>query len=417
MKVSPLFTRISPFIFARTQCRQLHLVHEIFTNAPTGKLATCEKLNLEIQPKPFQLATLSGLVTVNSVIEALGYIKPMTHLMKLDRQKIYQITALNPPPPLEYEKKSKSLKRFLKTRRRDGDAHEIEFTTGCNSTNLEKALSNAYQMLARKSKHARRVEFHLRVVGNRSIEWALEKFPHLRPEMILAAMPEQTAVLAPPLAYGKNELMWALHRRPKMFEIIGKNKSEEPESRDLKDKDVSESNDSKNREPSPVQVGEGADVDKAQAATDVSRSETNVAKPPETDSCIENSHETIWDRPCETFSKAWKREAYEESTRYLTKTAQKGMRAERVERYAMRRGPPKGKAFLWNRLRAKRLKRIKKGAEATAKLIQKGQEVPILKNPEVLGPWDQRVKKSKRVKKSQRVEESSTYDMSMDDVL
>ena len=339
MKVPPLLTRISPFVIARTQRRRLHLVHEIFTKHPNGKLAACKKENLQLQPKPFQIETPSEAVTVNSVREAFKYIKPMTHLTKVDGKHIYQVTSLKLPPPLLDERGN--LRELPGPR--EGSAHVIQLTTGCSSADLKTVLSRAYQVLLSKRVDFRRVEFHVKVEGDRTNHWALKNCAHLRPEIILAAMPEDTLVLAPLLAEGRSEMVWALHRMRTSLELeekraeniarglmkggttsrVDDNQDEELDLRDLEVRDFSESNTSTRRQPHSIVVGDGIDVDKPQAATDMSRSETKEEKSGDANLRMIQRCEKVWDTPSKKFNRAWKREAWQGSKRFLKKQARR----------------------------------------------------------------------------------------------
>ena len=294
---------------------------------PNGELAACRKQNLELQPKPFQIETPSRLVTVNNVIEALRYIKPMTHLMKVDGEQIYRIAPLEPPRlPLDDQGNSVEPRGRCK-----GGAHEIQLTTGCSSAYLESVLSGAYRVLSFKTVRRRRVEFHVTAEGGCTVEWALENCPHLRPEIILAAMPAGTLVLAPPLADGRTELMWALHRARTALDVeekpagrtakgfmkgattteVDENEAEELEARDLKTgtKDVSESNTDRRRAPPSVLVGDGTDVDKSQVPTDVSRSESTEVILRNRNLRLKRKYEEVWNEPSQKFKLAWERSA------------------------------------------------------------------------------------------------------------
>ncbi|KAL8794058.1 MAG: hypothetical protein Q9195_003358 [Heterodermia aff. obscurata] len=354
MKVPPLLTRISPVISARTQHRRLHLFHEIYTEYPSGKLAACERQELDLQPKPFRIVTPSGLITVNSVIEAFKYVEPMTHLMKVDvdGEQIYRIASLETLAP----PRSKLGNLTEKPGRRVGGAREIHIRTDCSSAYLRRVLSRAYQVLTFKTLVLRRVEFHVRVEGDYSIEWALENCPHLRPEIILAAMPEQTAVLAPPLADGRNKLMWALHRKRTTAEWLEENGAEsiargptkeattgqidENETKQLRvrdmatrRKDVYQSTTDRRREPTSILVGDGPDVDKSQAVKDMPRSETKEAESPNPDSCMVDKYQKMWNNPSipTKFRKAWRRESRKRPERFLDEDVKEGEASRKIE--------------------------------------------------------------------------------------
>ena len=192
----------------RVQRRQIHLVHEIWTMFPSGKLARCKEQKLTIQPKPFGLQTKSGkTITITSVKQVLEHIKPMTHLEKLDGENLYRVSSLDPPPDV----KKPTGEILEEPGRRDGGAREVHLKTNANSTYLKHVLSKAYEVLCFKNLKLRKVEFHVRTEKDKAIEWALENCPHLRPEVILAAMPLGTKVLAPALVDGETKLRWALH--------------------------------------------------------------------------------------------------------------------------------------------------------------------------------------------------------------
>ena len=206
--MSFLIQRKTHFITSIVQCRRLHLVHEIFTKYPNGKLAACEKQNLNIQPKPFRILKPSGSVMVNNVKEALEHLEPTTHLTKAGGDQTYHVSKLKPPPPT-VDKQSGGIKETAGCR--DGNAREFHLQSNANSLHLAHVLGKAYQVLSFKNIDLRRVEFHVHMKEGLSIEWFLENCPHLRPEMILAAMPPETIVLAPPLPDGGRQLMWALY--------------------------------------------------------------------------------------------------------------------------------------------------------------------------------------------------------------
>ena len=77
---------------------------------------------------------------MNSVAEVYGYVKPRTHLIKVDGEQLYQIAPLKPPPP-PLDKQGN-----LKERpgHREGNAREIQLTIGCSSAYLESVLSKSY---------------------------------------------------------------------------------------------------------------------------------------------------------------------------------------------------------------------------------------------------------------------------------
>lgn len=200
-------------------------------------------------------------------------------------------------------------------------------------------------MLSFKTVCRRRVEFHVTVEGDCTVEWALENCPHLRPEIILAAMPTGTLVLAPPLADGRTELMWALHRARTALDVeeksagltakgfikgattseVDENEAEELEVRDFETgtKEVSESNTNGRREPPSVLVGDGTDVDESQIPTDVSRSERKEAILRNKTSRMIRKYEDVWNEPSQRFKQAWKREASKRKPRSRGSRSQK----------------------------------------------------------------------------------------------
>ena len=328
-----LIHKTTQFITVRAQCRYLHLVHEIFTKFPNGKLAACVKQKLNIQPKPFTILKPSGKIAVNSVKEALEHIEPMTHLSKVCGDQIYQFSKLDAPRPSP-NKPSGAIKETAGCR--DGNAREFHLKTDASSCHLAHVLSKAYQVLSFRNVDLRRVEFHVTMEEDFSIEWALQNCPHLRPEMILAAMPPETMVLAPPLADGRRKLMWALYRTQTSAEARETvlRRAELQAKRLLRESAdfAVEMNGSKvNDVKGEIVADKGesglssqtTDAEKLHIARRSSRKEREEAKPR---NLLRN--EQLWNEPCKRFQRAWKREAYQKSERFLVKQRMRRAREE-----------------------------------------------------------------------------------------
>ena len=326
--------RITKSITFRVQCRRLHLVHEIFTKYPNGKLAACEKQNLKVQPKPFTILKPSGPVMVNSVEEALEHIEPMTHLTKAGGDQAYQISKLKPPPPT-VDKQSGGIKETAGCR--DGNAREFHLKSKANSLHLAHVLSKAYQVLSFKTTDLRRVEFHVHTEEGYSIDWLLENCPHLRPEMMLAAMPLETIVLAPPLVDRGRKLMWALYRTQTPAEAREKEKLRRAElqaKRSLHEAAnlEAEVNGSKvydnigkimaDERPSDLS-SESTNIDKLQILPKPSKQRGEEAKPR---NLLRNVQ--LWNKPSKKFKRAWKRGPYQTSERFLAKQQKRRAQAD-----------------------------------------------------------------------------------------
>ena len=332
--MSFLIYRTTHFITLHAHCRHLHLVHEIFTKFPSGKLAACEKQELNIQPKPFKILKPSGAITINSVKEALEHIVPMTHLTKVGREQTYQISKLDPTLSTA-DKQSGGIKETAG--RRDGNAREIHLKTNASSPYLAHVLGKAYQVLSFKDRNLRRVEFHVNAEGDYSIEWFLENCPHLRPEIILAAMPPGTMVLAPPLTEGRRKIMWAVYRTLTSVEASERlNRRAELQAKGLL------------QEAANLEVGvSGSKVNDAirqiatdKRASDLSSERTNIdqrqieQKPPSQSgeeakrprNLLRNVQ--LWSKPSKKFKLAWKREPYQTSKRFLAKQQKRRAQAE-----------------------------------------------------------------------------------------
>lgn len=331
--MSFLIQRAIQIVTLRAQCRHLHLVHEIFTKYPNGKLAACEKQNLNIQPKPFTICKPSGDVTVSNVKEALEHIEPMTHLTKVGGQQTYQISKLNPPPPTP-DKQPGGKQETAGCR--DGNAREFHLKTNASSTYLAHVLSKAYQVLSFRNIDLRRVEFHVTTEDDFSIEWLLENCPHLRPEMILAAMPPETIVLAPPLADGRHKLMWALYKtqlpaeaRDKVFRnarLQSKGLLHEASNLAVEVKGL-KVNDAIGKTATDERAfdlsSESANIDKLQIVPSPLRQRGEEITP---HNVLRN--EQTWNKPSKKFQRAWKKEAYQTSKRCLVKQQMRHAQAE-----------------------------------------------------------------------------------------
>lgn len=184
------------------QCsRAFHLLHTLFTatidEASARKLTTVSKKSYPC-PDELSLKLIHGEsdeVTTVTLSEALRLLQPLSYLTKV-RAGAYRIQQLRHPGPIEplLAINNTSYKPWT----RAGRGKEIHLTTSCTPQNLHHLLSKSYAILQEGS----RLEFHLHQKTAdrqyRTVDWALAHCMHLRPDSILAAMPEGTTMLAEP---------------------------------------------------------------------------------------------------------------------------------------------------------------------------------------------------------------------------
>lgn len=205
-----------------------HLVHTLFTTKldknSAKALATvtkkryphAENLSLKLIHKE------SDEVLTMTLSQALQLLKPRSYLAEAE-PGTYRIQTFPEPRSIEVAL-SKALPRSYKPFTRAGRGKEAHLTTTYTPQSLHHLLSTSYKYILEGT----RMEFHLRQKSNnskgRTVDWALANCMHLRPDSILAAMPEGTTMLAEPavtdlsfktklpknLQEQMSQVMWAL---------------------------------------------------------------------------------------------------------------------------------------------------------------------------------------------------------------
>lgn len=193
----------------------IHLLHAMFTQAGRESLAkirnvdlplaTCTSLNL-FDGKGKDLGTMT-------LSQALKHIKPGSHLTRLGsmsgRYEIKSLSVSEATAPLPGSNTDP-----LKFKRA-GRSKEFRLMPDSSAGFMKgMVLRKAYQFLLRGA----RIEIQLRDPKHKeftlsAIRSILDENLHLRPDSILAAMPEGTTMLAEPCTLaitGHSSLMWAM---------------------------------------------------------------------------------------------------------------------------------------------------------------------------------------------------------------
>ena len=243
----------------KQQKRHLKLLHELFVLPPfpisaknQAQLNSCRRKHLptpanikldlshgpNLQPERLALSEMQArlkplyhlnlsthepslhAVPVNGVHQSLGGKE-----LYLKKDKTYQISPLTLPKdfvpsifPDQWATKGKrkpsgeqvKLQKFPHA----GRGRQVHFTIYTSPAHLYSALVKAYENLLQGC----RIEFHLHQKSNdvrveNTVDWALKHSLHLRPDVILMAMPEGTEVLGLPAtskSHMGEELIWAL---------------------------------------------------------------------------------------------------------------------------------------------------------------------------------------------------------------
>jgi len=197
--------------------RGIHLLHAMFTKNHSERtmLAKIEKVELpSASDASLNLFdTMGHDLGTMTLSQALQQLEPRFHLSRSEslsgRYQIKSLSALKAVDPSSERKKGSP--QF----KRAGKAKEFHLTTGSEPGFLKWAvLSKAYEFLLRGARveiqlhDPKRNEFSMRTILS-----ALESNLHLRPDAILAAMPEGTIMLAEPCKLaipGHGSLMWAM---------------------------------------------------------------------------------------------------------------------------------------------------------------------------------------------------------------
>ena len=184
--------------------RAIHLLHQIFDEREKKSITSIQQLN-RIHKKEYPPASevklelyQEGQGTNMFLTEALTYLKPRSYLVEIripttERPGGYRIDHFRDTAT------DQERKRYLKVgHKRKGRSKEGHILTDCNANYLGHVLSLAYKFLSFGS----RFEFHLRqrssTSASKAVDFALAHRPHLRPDVIKAAMPTGTTFLADP---------------------------------------------------------------------------------------------------------------------------------------------------------------------------------------------------------------------------
>lgn len=181
--------------------RSFHLVHNLFTRDRPIADKQLRSLTKKIYPSADDISLAlyddeSGQVATTTLTEALQRVrlKPYSFLAQ-EESGIYRIKTYikrEPGEPIRSQKIS------FKPWKRAGRGKESHLTTTCSAQFLRHVLGNSCKYLLEGS----RMEFHLhqerKDKKQRTTDWALTHCLHLRPDSILAAMPEGTRIFAQP---------------------------------------------------------------------------------------------------------------------------------------------------------------------------------------------------------------------------
>ena len=181
--------------------RSFHLVHNLFTRDRIEANRQLDSLTKKIYPSADDMSLAlyddeSGQVATTTLTEALQRVrlKPYSFLAQ-EEPGIYRIRTYIKREPGE---PIRSAKISHKPWKRAGRGKESHLTTSCSPQFLRHVLGNSCKYLLEGS----RMEFHLhqekKDKQKRTTDWALTHCLHLRPDSILAAMPEGTRIFAEP---------------------------------------------------------------------------------------------------------------------------------------------------------------------------------------------------------------------------
>ena len=207
--------------------RAMHLLHNLFVG-PSGysqlalirkrKCPSAEDVMLTLHETP------SNKLITMKVSELLPRLKPRSYLTQTvagttETPATYRIKIFDDPAVKHVKNTTPTSKKYYKRRGRSKETH---FTTDCSASHYSHRLKLAYAFLLEGS----RMEFHIRQPSKdkvRTADWAMTNNVHLRPDVIQAAMPEGTTMLAHPAttdaslryripkkAGTKSEIFWAL---------------------------------------------------------------------------------------------------------------------------------------------------------------------------------------------------------------
>ena len=227
--------------------RAFHLLHTLFTTEVpeyTAKvLATVKKKTYPPAEKiPLKLLDWkSDKIVTMTLSRALQLLKPCSYLASAG-PGTYRVRTF--PEPVSIKVIKRPALSSYKPYTRAGRGKEVYLTTTCTPSYLLHVLSTSYKRILEGT----RVEFHLRQNSkdskDQTVDWALANCMHLRPDSILAAMPEGTIMLAEPavtdLSFKKkqpknlqeqlNQVMWVLEN-PEALERAGERTPKEIKKR------------------------------------------------------------------------------------------------------------------------------------------------------------------------------------------
>ena len=181
--------------------RSLHLIHDLFSRDRREADKQLNSLKKKIYPSADDMSLAlyddqSGQVATTTLTEALQRVrlKPYAYLAQ-EESGIYRIRTYLKREPGE---PIRSARVSHKPWKRAGRGKETHLTTSCSAQFLRHVLGNSCKYLLEGS----RMEFHLHQEAKdkkeRTTDWALTHCLHLRPDSILAAMPEGTTMFAQP---------------------------------------------------------------------------------------------------------------------------------------------------------------------------------------------------------------------------
>ena len=200
------------------QVRRVHVLHQMFDKFPYHEhLANISRKQLppakdfsllDVNEKEVRIVTLSQALNIIRGSETPAYLAQV-------KPDLYQIK------PIGKVTKTKGQLSF----KRSGRSKDLPLTTTVDPQRLQYIMDKAYDFLLQGC----RLEMILRQgTKNRmksyTVDWALENAPHLRPDTILAAMPNNSKMLVQPcnaFKMGKSPqiqstVTWAIEHPPSL---------------------------------------------------------------------------------------------------------------------------------------------------------------------------------------------------------
>ena len=181
--------------------RSFHLIHQLFTRDRKHADKQLSSITRKTYPSADDLSLAlyedaSGQVTTVTLTEALRRVRVRSYsFLAQEEPGIYRIKTYAKREPGE---PIRSARISYKPWKRAGRGKESHLTTVCTPQFLRHSLGNSCKYLLEGS----RMEFHLHQEKQdkrgRTTDWALTHQLHLRPDSILAAMPEGTRIFAQP---------------------------------------------------------------------------------------------------------------------------------------------------------------------------------------------------------------------------